>query len=171
MIQIDDSGWGSLLGGVIIGGYNTETKKYFHSLIPIHFFQKGEFERQLYQGYALWTTLENISKIGRADRIEICRGYVLNEVFRFYNESVLKIFRETKYEIARCEIGDPLQSYLEDKFSQHLIKCGVPKKSEGAHCLSFDDQLKWVKENPKRVKYVKTGWKSWKTKYSKEIKK
>lgn len=168
-IQIDDSGWGSLLGGVLVGGYNTGTGKFFHALLEPNLFQGEVFKSQSYKAMAVWLTLENIDKLGPAKRLEICRGYVLDGVYRFYSEMVHKVLKNTPHKIIRAEIGDPLQSYLEEKFAQHLHHFGVPKNSSGAHCLSFDDQLNWIQENPDKLRYVKTGWSSWNKKYAAEL--
>jgi hypothetical protein len=168
-IQLDDSGWGSLLGGVLIGGYNTGTKKFFHTLLEPVYFQAPYFKRQDYKERAVWLMLENIHKIGPASKIEICRGYALDGIYHFYKDMVSKVLKDTPHEIVRVEIGDPLQSYLEEKFAQHLHKFGVPQATGGAHCLSFDNQLQWIKDNPKKLKYVKTGWNSWNNKYRKEL--
>jgi hypothetical protein len=161
MIMLDDSGWGSLLGGVIIGMYNTDGRIFKHKLIPISYFRGKKFRTGAYRNYAVKIFREMLFKIGPCSKIQICRGTVLDEI---YNTSIDKRMME------RVEIGDPLQSLLEDKFAEHLEKCGVPRRTDGAHCLSFDDQLKWIYEDPKRVKYVKTGWPAWKNKYSKNLK-
>lgn len=163
MIQIDDSGWGSLLGGVMIGMYNTETKKFIAKLIPIKYFQGELFKKQKYKDEAIKIFLTSYVKLGDVDDIQICRGYVLDGLYKFLTGPGWTL------KISRKEIVDPLQSLLEAKFAKHLIKCGVPKGSGGAHCLSFDDQLNWIKEDPKRIKYVKTGWNSWREKYGKKI--
>ena len=168
MIQIDDSGWGSLLGGVIIGVCDTDTNRLYSRLIPISFFQGGKFENQEYIAYAL-----KIAKAGlqlltsypddSGIHIQICRGYLLSEIRSWAERNRLHYTK-----IEHVDIKDPLQSLLEARFSKHLERIGVPAgKGKGAHRISFDEMLKWVKEDPKRIKYVKTGWKSWKQKYSK----
>ena len=157
-IQIDDSGWGCLLGGVMIGMYNTENKRFKHKLIPISYFRGKKFKTGAYRNYAVKIFRELLMKIGPCGKISICRGTILDGI---YNSGFDKKMME------RVEIGDPLQSLLEKEFAKHLMKCGVPEGSGGAHCLSFDDQVKWALEDPKRVKFVKTGWNSWQNKYSK----
>lgn len=164
MILCDDSGWGSLLGGVMIGMYNTETKKFIANLIPIKYFQGELFKKQKYKDEAIRIFLHNFVKIGSSNEIQICRGYCLDGIYNFLNTD------QWKLKVTRAEIKDPLQTLLEGKFSKHLQKLGVPEGSGGAHCLSFEDQVKWIKTDKKRIKYVKTGWNSWKDKYAKEIK-
>lgn len=158
MIFIDDSGWGSLLGGVMIGVYDSDSKKFQSRLIPISFFQGKKFKSGLYRLKAMKLFQEMLSKCSDTEYFYVCRGTILDGIYEMlvdsYNEKV-----------ERIEIPDPLQGMLESKFASYLHRLGVPRKSDGAHCLSFDDQLKWVREDITRTKYVKTGWGSWQRKY------
>jgi hypothetical protein len=169
MIQIDDSGWGSLLGGVMVGVYNTETQKMYAKLIPVTFFQGGKFEDKrylekassiAYTGIHLLTDYPDSGGI----TVQICRGYCLAGV-----RQALK--RDSNImEVEEVKITDPFQSLLETKFSKYLGRYGIPNKSgSGAHRISFNDMLEWVREKPERVKHVKTGWKAWTDKYSKML--
>ncbi len=164
MIQIDESGWGSLLGGVSIGLYNTETKKFFAKTIPVRYFQKLSFKKQKYLDEARKIVMTGIFAMGIPMKVVICRGFALKKA-RF----ALKAVPYEEFDITEGEIGPPLQRLLEGHFAKHLKRLGVPDKSGGAHRLSFNDQLDWIKEDPKRAKYVKTGWKRWQEKYSKDI--
>lgn len=159
MILCDDSGWGSLLGGVMIGVYDTTIKKFYSKIIPIKYFQGGTFAKGLYRTQAVNIFTELLSKCNDRDYFTICRGTVLDSIY----EMVADTYGESH--VTREEIGEPLQSLLEASFAKHLKRCGVPQRTDGAHCLSFDNQLKWIYEDRERVKYVKTGWKSWKLKY------
>lgn len=170
MIQIDDSGWGSLLGGVMIGVYNTETGQLYARLVPVSFFQRRKFEKKDYLAKALSIAesgvqmfTNNLTDTGV--HIQVCRGYFLSTIREWLEENKEKFAR-----IEHADIKDPLQSALEDRFSQSLGRIGVPDNgSGGAHRISFNAMLKWIKEDPKRIKYAKTGWKSWDQKYSKEV--
>lgn len=155
-VWCDDSGWGSLLGGVAIGLYNDENRKFLYQILPVKLFQGKEFVKQTYLDEALdsFTTME--SRIGLHKKIVICRGFILDHIWEFLQEHAVG------KRLIRAEIDDPLQSLLEGAFAKSLNDIGVISKSIGAHCLSFEDQLKWVKEDKKRIKYVKTGWPSWK---------
>jgi hypothetical protein len=164
MIQIDDSGWGSLLGGVIIGMYNTETRKFKAKIIPVSYFQGSTFKKAKYRDYATKIVLETWPSLGNTNHFQICRGTCLDGIYEMLDHYIKPDYRR----IERVEIGDPLQSLLEEKFASSLQRIGVPKRTDGAHCLSFNNQLNWIKENPSRVKYVKTGWDSWNKKYKKE---
>ena len=166
MIQVDDSGWGSLLGGVYIAVYDTVEEKMHTGLIPVSFFQGENFETGKYLDKALSIASAGIQKFtgyptDNGIDIQICRGYALSKVRDWAERNSSHISK-----IEYTEIGDPFQSLLETKLSKHLEKIGVPEgKGKGAHRISFDAMLDWVKEDFRRVKYVKTGWKSWQNKY------
>ena len=162
MIFCDDSGWGSLIGGVAIGLYDNESNKFYHGLISIKYFQGSLFKTGKYRRESMKIFRKFISRIDDRSGVTICRGTCLDSIWD-YVESGYSGFRM----IDRKKIGDPLQSLLEQYFAKHLKRCGVVAKSSGAHCLSFDDQLKWIREDPKRIKYVKTGWPAWQNKYFK----
>jgi len=164
MIYIDESGWGSLVGGVAVGLYNSQTGELFSEIIPVKYFQGKEFKNKTYLTKALEIVIDGMEEILMDNKITICRGYLLTKVRDYFMR-----YKDFKWQTA--EIGEPLQGYLETVFADHLKKIGIKAKSEGAHCLSFDDQLKWVRARKSRVKYVKTGWGSWKKKYSKYGKK
>jgi len=48
MIQIDDAGWGCLVGGVLLGIYSKETGEYAYREIPINIFHHGNFTAKAY---------------------------------------------------------------------------------------------------------------------------
>ncbi|WDC83815.1 hypothetical protein PL321_15165 [Caloramator sp. mosi_1] len=53
MIQIDDAGSGSLVGGTAIGIVRVETNEYMWDVIPIKYFTTPYFENKRYEDYAL----------------------------------------------------------------------------------------------------------------------
>jgi len=166
MIMIDDSGIGSLLGGACIGVYNTENNNFYSRLIPVKYFQKPRFERKEYLDKAWDIAIHGVTSVCKGSietktTIQICRGFLLSKI----REMFLSLQNEF-LNIEFVEIKKPLQPLLEEQFSKSLAKYGVPKISDGAHRISFDDMVKWVNEDlVNREKYVKTGWKSWAEKY------
>jgi len=153
-VYVDDSGWGSLLGGVAIGMYNDANKKFLYQIIDIKHFQGKNFKNQTYLEEALDMFVEMESRIGRYNKIVVCRGFILDRIFDHLEE-----FSRIHYE--RAEIGDPLQGLLEKAFNAHLRGLGVPVTGPGAHGMSYDDQVKWALRFKKRAKLAKTGWKCW----------
>jgi len=171
MIQIDDSGIGSLLGGVYIGLYDTDTETLYAKPIPVSYFQGEKFAKQDYIRKALDIVKNglialNIDYKDNPVDVQCCRGFALTEIRKWL---LTQQERTWCREVSFVKIKDPLQSLLEAKLSKYLGRYGVPNKSgSGGHRMSFNDMLEWVKEDLTRIKYVKTGWPAWKEKYSKE---
>ena len=47
MIQIDDSGSGSLIGGTGIGILNTDTNEYYFDIIPLKYYQTELYQKKI----------------------------------------------------------------------------------------------------------------------------
>ena len=166
MLQIDDSGWGSIIGGACIGVYNTDNNKLYSRLIPVKYFQGKKFKDKDYLDAAWDIAIHGMTSVCKGTintktTVQICRGFLLSKI----REMFLSLKNEF-LNVEFVEINKPLQPLLEEQFSKSLERYGVPKISDGAHRMSFDDMVRWVNEDLKnREKYVKTGWDSWKAKY------
>jgi len=159
VIEIDDSGWGCPVGGVLIGALRRESEEYLSGIIPVSFFQK-DFSSGEYLEKA-----RNIAKdlLGRLkwktrEQIVVCPG----PIFRQFRDFLY----ENGYNFRVKPIGDPLQGILEKSFAQYLNSLGVPPevlKSDSLHpSKRFRQLLAWVAEDYEaRIKLCKTGWSSW----------
>lgn len=159
MIQIDDAGSGSLLGGTIIGAYRVETNEYCYDVIPLRFYQGIHFQNKEYIDYVVEIVkkLFNELKVTKDERVEVCRGYMF--------ESLNKWLKQEQYQFINTKIGDPLQSAIEKSFDDYAIKLGLPKDfiAYTKYPFHFHRILKWVYADfEKRSVLCKTGWKSWK---------
>ena len=79
-IQIDDAGWGCLLGGTLIGAYHVETQVFRFAEIPVKQFQGAAFARKDYLTGAVTVAQGLFEALGveRDEPIQMCRGYVLD---------------------------------------------------------------------------------------------
>ncbi len=78
MIQIDDAGWGSFVGGVLIGAYRTETREFACNEILVTFILGEAFARKAYLEVSrdvARRVLEQL-RVGKDEPIEICTGYI-----------------------------------------------------------------------------------------------
>ncbi len=64
MIQIDDAGSGSLIGGTCIGAIRIETGEYYNEIIPINLFNKENFKNKSYIYYATDIVKRGIHNLG-----------------------------------------------------------------------------------------------------------
>lgn len=163
-ILVDDSGWGDLILGVVIGALALPSHRYMERRIPVAFFQSPRFERKEYLDKTV-SIIREITKVMRADkttRFKVCSGYVLSAVRRFLEEQ--------EYRVEKVEVTGELQRRIEQGFVNWCVEVGVPQgvlfPESGKN--RFQSLFRWVKENPElRENLVKTGWKSWQKKWRK----
>jgi hypothetical protein len=156
VIEIDDSGWGDLIGGVVIILNRIETEEYYTDEIPVELFKQDEFEYKTYLRYATHIILEGLDslKVPKSEEIHICTGYIF--------EHAKDTLSELDYKIIEKKIIGKTQTIAEKAFIESLVKQEIGTFQEIAEMRSFNGFLAWVKHDLKsRERYVKTGWKNW----------
>lgn len=162
MIQIDDAGSGSLIGGTCIAALRTDTNEYYSEIIPVFLFNRENFK---YKFYIYYTTeiIKNALKKLKVDKneaISICQGYIFEDARQY--------LKENNYNYSSTKIVDPLQSIIEKNFENYAVSLGLPREFilYTKYPFHFHRLLKWVYADfENRVNICKTGWKSW-DKYS-----
>jgi len=159
LIQIDDSGSGSLVGGTCIGALRKETGEYYFDIIPLEFYQNMSFNKKLYLDQVVQFTQTFFLKleVSKEEKIEVCRGYMFDKLRPW--------LKENNYKYVNTTIGEPLQSLVESTFEQYSIELGLPNEflTYTKYPFHFHRLLRWVyADYNNRVKLCKTGWKSWK---------
>jgi hypothetical protein len=158
-ILIDDAGWGDLILGVIIGALKLPKRKYMERRISLSSFQSPNFENKRYLDDATKIVEEiiEVMKPKKETLFEVCSGYVLS--------SVREYLGDRGFHVETVEVAGELQERVEHSYVEWCVEVGVPlEKLEGKR--RFWTFLEWVAEEPKtRENIVKTGWKSWRTKW------
>jgi len=157
VIQIDDAGWGCLLGPTFIGAYRERTKEFCYGEVALGYFQGGNFADK---GYLRETTrviaaLLRELKSPSAERVEKCTGYIFSHAVRNLNRSV-----------RMKKITGPLQLLIEQVGRRYLLDLGVPIGETTSGAKLFGVCFEWVCEDfESREHFVKTGWGSWNRKW------
>lgn len=166
-VQIDDAGWGCLIGGVIIGAYRVESEEFVWGEIPVEKFQDGAFSRKEYRFAAadLAKDLLGQLQVATEERIHVCTGYVLGEIRQW--------LQRQQYSWQPAKITGPLQDRIEHVLLQRIHELGLKEvdfetltEKQG---LLFYQCLRWLKGgNPnatsiitEREHLAKTGWASY----------
>lgn len=160
VLQVDDSGWGFPLCGIMVGvsdGLDMMT-----AIVDVRWFKKGVFEKKLYlQEYsrlALEILEEHYMASPLTHRIEICTGYV---------NSVLKDdLRRLGFDVRVANITGMLQKKLEGAFKDYVhVALGAdmaydPKEiaNKAALARKYAAVLEWGKKH--RPQMLKDGWES-----------
>lgn len=158
MIQIDDAGSGSLVGGTLIGMLRVEDLDYYKEIIPLNYYSVPLFKEKKYAESCVEIIKRGIKCLNvRIDEpIYICQGYMFDKA-RVY-------LHKQGYRIISTKIYEPLQSIIEEDFLDYIIGLGMPMDylEYTKYPFHFHKLLKWVfSERDTREKLCKTGWKSW----------
>jgi hypothetical protein len=163
VIEVDDSGWGDLLGGVVIVLRRVETDEEHADLIPINYFREPDFKYQEYLRVATQIILDGLDALeaSRTEEIRVCTGFILS--------SARESLKELGYKVQEAKIKGATQELAESEFIKSLVRMGVGEAEKIVSIRSFRGFLDWVKEDlESRERYVKTGWSSWR-KYREEM--
>lgn len=156
-IQIDDAGWGSLVGPTFIGAYRLETGEFAYGTVDIRFFQGRAFARKEYLQETTRVIQELLEKLGADgdEPLEVCTGYIFDHAHRNLGRKV----RQRK-------ITGHLQELIEQVATDYLLDMDIPIDGVEPGGQHFMICLNWVAEDlEKRERFVKTGWKSWREKW------
>lgn len=158
MIQIDDAGSGSLIGGTLIGIMRIETGEYYCEIIPIKLYNEQNFKSKKYLTFTTEIIKRSMKKlkIYNDEQIQICQGYMFDDARKY--------LKENNYIFESVKIEEPLQSIIEKSFEEYVIALGIPENyiKFTKYPFHFHRLLRWVyADYKKRSKICKTGWKSW----------
>lgn len=160
-IEIDDSGTGDLVGDAFIGLLRKETDELVFKALSVDLFKGDNWKNKMPYIVAVELVKEGLKDLSfnkETEKIELCRGNIFDRVRDYFDEE------EIKYEPAI--IDGKLQDAVEGKLVEHLRELGVRSKK-----LTIKAGVKryWILFNwlsydfYKREKYVKSGFKKWKT--------
>lgn len=155
-IIIDDAGSGDLLFGVVIGAYRSETQEFKYGMVDVRYFQPPSFRRKEYLKQASKTIFQLLGRLElKADEpILICRGSIferaVKDLKKKYGDARIRKVRVT---------GEP-QRLTETAYLDEIRNLGYEplKEREEKRAKSFFHMMRWLKKNPDKIKYAKTGW-------------
>ena len=155
-IQIDDAGVGDLLYGVVVGAHRRETSEFHYDVIPVSYFQSPSFARKMYLQKAteLAEALLYQMKLGQDEEIEICSSFLFDET----RPHLLEKYGKTR--VKTSVITGQAQNNVETAYLDEIRNLGyepIPDRDE-KRARSFFHMLRWVKSDPDRLQYAKTGW-------------
>ena len=189
MLQIDDAGWGCLVGGVTVGCYRVETAEFVAGTVAPTFFQDddpdeaGRFWRKDYLTAAARVVDVCLAQLKATpvEPVAICSGYVLDGVrarltAQGYRWQIAKTPALHLPVCAGASVTGPLQELVERTFQAHLAELGFhvsydlltdPNKAG----LFWWKQVTWLKASnadatapdPQRARVCKTGWSTFNT--------
>lgn len=158
MIQIDDAGSGSFVGGTCIGVYRPETNEYYFDIIPVELYNNKNFKTKAY----LTAVIKIVSKafinlnVCENEIIEVCRGYMFTKLKDWLNEK--------GYFWYGTQITGHFQEIVEKNFELYTIHLGLLEEyiKYTKYPFHFHKLLRWVfADYENRITLCKIGWKCW----------
>ena len=156
VVEVDDSGWGDLVGGAVIVMRRLGTRDRFAGEVPVEAFQSPAFKEKAYLKHVLRVVREGAEALAitKEEPVHVCTGYILSEV--------RKALTNEGYHVVPSRIVGETQEYAEEEYIKHLSRLGVGTPDQAKRLRGFDTMLAWVlRDVDKRERFVKTGWKSW----------
>jgi hypothetical protein len=155
-VQIDDAGVGDLLFGAIVGAHRKETDEFHYGVIPVRYFQNPDFRRKLYLKKATELTLRLLLdiRLGEEEEIEICSSFLFDET----RPELAKHYGKLRVKVS--VISGRAQDNVETAYLDEIRNLGykpLPDRDE-RRARSFFHMLGWVKNDPERLRFAKTGW-------------
>lgn len=158
MVQIDDAGSGSFVGGTCIGMYRPETNDYFFDIIPVALYDPESFKNKLYLDEVVRIISSGLGAfdVSRSETIEICRGYMFERLKQWLDSE--------GYSWYCTHITGRIQDIVEKNFELYTQRLGLPELyiKYTRYPFHFHKLLRWVyADYENRIKLCKVGWKSW----------
>jgi hypothetical protein len=158
MIQIDDAGSGSFVGGTCIGFYRPETNEYYFDIIPVELYSEDNFKNKLYLDDVVEIAVKafEVLNVPKHETIEICRGYMFEK---------LKVWLSSQgFCWYTTQITGRIQDVVEKNFELYTINLGLPAEyiKYTRYPFHFHKLLRWVYSDfQNRIYLCKVGWNSW----------
>lgn len=158
MIQIDDAGSGSFIGGTCIGFYRPETNEYYFEIIPVELYHPENFANKAYlrEVVNIAARAFKILDVRKREMIEVCRGYMF--------EDLKKWLSSLNYCWYGTQITGRVQDIVEKNYEIYSKYLGLPEAylKYTRYPFHFHKLLRWVfADYQNRIELCKTGWKSW----------
>jgi hypothetical protein len=156
VVEVDDSGWGDLVGGVVIVMRRIGTNERYVGEVPVEAFKGSAFKAKAYFPHVLRIVRGGVEDLGitKVESVHVCTGYILSEV--------RKALANEGYKVVPSRITGMTQKFAEEEYTKHLSHLGVGTPDQVKRLRGFDSLLAWVlRDVDKRERLVKTGWKAW----------
>ena len=156
VVEVDDSGWGDLVGGAVIVIRRVGTDEKFVGEVSVEEFQGSAFKSKAYLPRILRIVREGSEALNldKDEPVHVCTGYILSEV--------RKSLANEGYMVIPSKITGVTQELAEEEYLKHLSRLGVGTVDQVKKLRGFNSFLKWVlRDVDKRERFVKTGWKAW----------
>lgn len=155
-VDIDDAGIGCPVGGVLIGAYKHGDGFLWREIEP-KWFQSPLFVEKMYVQRSAELAMELLETFHCPPEdtvVYLCTGYI-------HHQTKARL-RELGYEVQVTEIQTPLQELLEESLKDYLLErfgfAGFYDPKVDNPRVGFHRAMEWIRADPQRLAWAKTGW-------------
>jgi len=141
---------------VVIGAFRSETQEFKYDVVDVKYFRPPRFRSKEYLKQASKVVFQLLGKleIRKDEQIQVCRGYI-------FDQAVDRL-RETygKNQVNRIIVTGEPQRLTEIAYLDEIRNLGYEpvKERDEKKAKSFFHMMNWLKKNPEKLIYAKTGW-------------
>jgi hypothetical protein len=155
-IVVDDAGIGDLLFGVVIGALRCETQQFRYDVLDVKYFRHPRFRSKEYLKQASEIVFQLLGKLelGKDELIQVCRGYIFDEAV----DNLKETYGDERIE--RIAVTGEPQRLTEIAYLDEIRNLGYEpvKERDEKKAKSFFHMMNWLRKNPEKMVYAKTGW-------------
>ncbi len=145
-----------MLFGVVIGAYHSESQEFTYDVIDVQYFQPPRFSKKEYLKQASSIVFRLLGRLclDPDEPIMICNSYLFDEAV----EQLRQAYGPNR--VCRVKVTEEPQRLTELAYLDEVRNLGYDPllNREEKRAQSFFHMLRWLKKNPDKVKYAKTGW-------------
>jgi hypothetical protein len=141
---------------VVIGAFRCETQEFRYDIVDVEYFRYPRFQSKEYLKQASQVVFQLLNKlqIKKDEQIQICRGYIFDEAV----DRLRKMHGDSQVE--RIIVTGEPQRLTEIAYLDEIRNLGYEpvEERDGKRAKSFFHMMNWLKKNPEKLIYAKTGW-------------
>jgi len=141
---------------VVIGAFRCETREFRYDVLDVKYFRYPRFRSKEYLEQASKVVFQLLGKLElkKDERIQICKGYIFDEAVNGLRE----MYGDDQIE--RITVTGEPQRLTEIAYLDEIRNLGYEpvKERDEKKAKSFFHMMNWLKENPEKLVYAKTGW-------------
>ncbi len=155
-ITIDDAGSGDLLFGVVIGAYRNESQEFKYDVVDVRYFQPPLFRQREYLKHVSMTVFQLLDRLNlkEDEHILICTGSIFDSAVKDLKNK----YGEDR--VQGVKVTGEAQCFTEMAYLDEIRNLGYEpiREREEKRAKSFFHMMRWLKRNPDKIRYAKTGW-------------
>ena len=145
-----------MLFGVVIGAFRTETQEFTYDVVDVKYFRYPGFRSKEYLRQTSDIVFKLLAKLKlrKDEQIQICRGYVFDEAVNRLKDMY------SDHQIERVIVTGEPQRLTEIAYLDEIRNLGYEPVAERDEkkAKSFFHMMNWLRNNPEKLVYAKTGW-------------